>query len=113
MMKSFFSAAYCFLMYAFIAYLWLLFITAVLDRTRFLNHSIFRGGRHLDRHHIVFFAVSPSLSFTCQNKHQSNRRDRRFLSSHGRSFFYCSVMLTEKRRISDDTRQLRLKKGSR
>ncbi|MCU4669515.1 hypothetical protein [Bacillus paralicheniformis] len=43
-MKSFFSAAYCFLMYAFIAYLWLLFITAVLDRTRFLNHSFLEAG---------------------------------------------------------------------
>lgn len=111
-MKTFFSAAYCFLMYAFLAYLWLLFITAILDRPRFLNHSLLEG-RHLDRHHFVFFAVPPFLSFACQNKCQSNRGDRRFLSSDGRSFFYRSVMLTEKRRISDDTRQLRLKKGSR
>lgn len=43
-MKTFFSAAYCFLMYAFLAYLWLLFITAILDRPRFLNHSLLEAG---------------------------------------------------------------------
>ncbi|MEC1022590.1 hypothetical protein [Bacillus paralicheniformis] len=101
-MKSFFSAAYCILMYAFLAT-----FGFCLSRQSLI---IFRGGRHLDRHHFVFFAVSPFLSFACQNKCQSNRGDRRILSSHGRSFFYRSIMLTEKRRISDDARQLCLKK---
>ncbi|AAU41886.1 MULTISPECIES: hypothetical protein [Bacillus] len=112
-MKTFFSAAYCFLMYAFLAYLWLLFITAILDRPRFLNHSLLEAGVILIGT-ILFFSLSHHFSASpCQNKCQSNRGDRRFLSSDGRSFFYRSVMLTEKRRISDDTRQLRLKKGSR
>lgn len=61
MMKSFFSAAYCFLMYAFIAYLWLLFITALLDRTRFLNHSFLEAGVILIGT-ILFFSLSHHLS---------------------------------------------------
>ena len=108
-MKTFFGCV-LFLMYAFLAYLWLLFITAILDRPRFLNHSLLEAGVILIGT-ILFFAVPPFLSFACQNKCQSNRGDRRFclvMAVHFLSFRYAD----RKRRISDDTRQLRLKKAA-
>ncbi len=43
-MKTFLSTAYCFLMYAFLAYLWLLFITAVIDKVRSFDHLLLAAG---------------------------------------------------------------------
>ncbi len=42
-MKTFMSAAHCFLMYGFLAYLLLLFMTEVIDRSPFTN-SFLKGG---------------------------------------------------------------------
>lgn len=99
-------------MYGFLAYLWLLFITTILDRARFLSHSFLEAGVILIGT-ILFFSLSHHFSVSLV-KTKVNRiaGDRRVLSSHGRSFFCRSVVLTEKGRISDDTRQLRLEKAA-
>ncbi|MCY7914716.1 hypothetical protein [Bacillus haynesii] len=60
-MKTFFSAAYCFLMYAFLAYLWLLFITAVIDRVRSFDHPLLAAG-FIFIGTVLFYSLSRNFS---------------------------------------------------
>ncbi|MEC1439515.1 hypothetical protein P9D57_12295 [Bacillus sonorensis] len=48
-------------MYGFLAYLWLLFITTILDRARFLSHSFLEAGVILIGT-ILFFSLSHHFS---------------------------------------------------
>ncbi|MCY9151852.1 hypothetical protein [Bacillus haynesii] len=56
-MKTFFSTAYCFLMYAFLAYLWLLFITAV----RSFDHPLLAAG-FIFIGTVLFYSLSRNFS---------------------------------------------------
>ncbi|MCY8572945.1 hypothetical protein [Bacillus haynesii] len=60
-MKTFFSATYCFLMYAFLAYLWLLFITAVIDRVRSFDQPLLAAG-FIFIGTMLFFSLSRHFS---------------------------------------------------
>ncbi|KKB72421.1 MULTISPECIES: hypothetical protein [Bacillus] len=65
---KFFSAAYWCLMYGFLAYLWLLFISEIIERTQSFNSSFLTGAVILTGT-VLFWTLAHHITASAENKH--------------------------------------------